>query len=499
VRKIAARLLPFHVALVLKSCFFNHHQHPVMKICGPAAVQGNAVIIEVTQTQVWIFRQVCLSLLRLAIAMSGRQLLDAAAIYKASRGVASKYVTLRRHQWEKYSRTSSLVKVVKNQTDRVTLTVKAASALSERFNSPGPTYSTQTPRGSSSDYKNSIPGQESIQGVDKTLVKKQGLEQDHFYQRSEGNSTADPPPEGEFGVKQEKAKRYPLLDGSIPPTDADNNVFQPQDVFSNVSRTETPKSSLFEDKASHNNTLESASSDRTSIPDLAKEVEQSPANRAPELQRQAEKQIPSESAEPVAAASSKFKSEVQGQDISHTPSPKTSQSLSGLPRVKLPKVNEDTQNGDELSHHGQINQDVFYSSIHKDHGPVIPEVQAVPEQKQLPEDVYSEIFQSPRVARMLSTKPKLGEIEKGSGLHVQQATTVTEQTKSPQDQDQESFSERRPGQAGSPSKARHEKSEELETLEKAHDEEIHQMAIDMAKDSESGAFVPAAVSVQKSL
>lgn len=431
--------------------------------------------------------------------MSGRRLLDAAAIYKASRGVASKYVSLRRHQWEKYSRTSSLVKVVKHQTDRVTLTVKAASALSERLNSLGPTYSTQTPRGNSSDYKNHIAGQESIRGVDQTLVKKQGLEQDHFYQRSEANSTADPPPEGELSVKQEKAKRYPLPDGSILSTDAENNVFQPQDVFSNVSRTETPKSSRFEDEAGDNNTLKSASSDKTSIPGLAKKVEQPPYNRARELQRRAEKQIPSEIVEPLAAASSNFNSEVQGQDLSHAPSPKRSQSLSGVPRVKLSKVNEDTQNGDELSNHGQINQDVSCSSINNDQGPVIPEVQAVPEQEQLPEDVYSEIFQSPRVARMLSAKPKLGEIEKGSGLHVQQVATVTEQTKSPQDQDQESFSERQTGQAGSPSEARHENSEESDTPEKAHDEEIHQLAIDMAKHSESGASVPTAVSVQKSL
>lgn len=438
-------------------------------------------------------------MLRFANAMSGRRLLDAAAIYKASRGVAFKYITFRRHQWEQYSRTSSLAKAIKNQTDRITLTVKAASALAERFNSPSPTYSTQAPHGSSPNSKNSIPSQESVQGVDRPVATKQGLEQDHFYQRSEGNSTADPPPESELGVKQEKAKRYPLPNGSIPPPDADNNVLQQQDVFSDVLPTEPAQSPLSKDKASRNSILESASSGRTSIPDFAREVGQSPADRARKLQRQAEKQIPSESAEPATAASSKFESEVQGQNVFHTPSPITNQSLSGLPRAKLPKVTGDTQDRDELSSHSEINPDVFYSSVTKGQEPAVPELQAVPEQKQLPEDVYSEIFQSPRVARLLGAKPKLGKTEKGSGLQVQQAAAATEQTISPQDQDQETFSDRQTEQAGSPSKARHDETEELETVENAHSEEIHRLATDVAKHSESEASVATAVSVQKSL
>lgn len=70
--------------------------------------------------------------------MSGKRILDAAAIYKASRGVAIKHIALRQRQLDHYSKTSSLAKAVKSQTDRVTLTVQAAASLAQRFNESGP-------------------------------------------------------------------------------------------------------------------------------------------------------------------------------------------------------------------------------------------------------------------------------------------------------------------------------------------------------------------------
>ena len=432
-----------------------------------------------------------------AFAMSGRRLLDAAAIYKASRSVASKYVALRKSQWENYSKTSSFAKAVKDQTDRVTLTVKAASALSERFNSTSPSYSTEAPQQRSSDPKNSIPSQESVQGADQ-IEKKQGLEQDHFYQRSERNSTTEPSAQSELDVKQEKAKRHPLPDGSIPPADAGTNIAQQQDVFSNVSRTEPPKSPLSEDKTCQDDALKPASSGRTSIPNPAAETEPSPADRARKLQRQAEKQIPSESAEPPTIAPSQSGSMVQGQDVFNTRPSETSQSLSGLPRVKLPKTSEDRQEGEKPVSDGQINQEVFYSSVDKDQKHAVPEFQAVSEQEQLPEDVYSEIFQSPRVARMLGAKPKFPLPGQGLDLRAQPGIAI-EQTKLPQENDQESFNKRPTGQADTPSVARPVMSVNQETPRNANDEEIHQLAADLARESDSGAFGAEMVSLRKAL
>ena len=419
--------------------------------------------------------------------MSGRRLLDAAAIYKASYGVASKYIALRKNQWENYSKTSSLVKAVRSQTDRITLTIKAASALSERFNNTSPTYSTQASQRSNPAPKDTIPRVENVQGVDQTIKKKQGLEQDHFYQRSVDNSAAEPSPESELSVKQEKAKIYALPDGLIPPADAVTKL-QQQEVFSDVSRTKPPKSPLFEDEASHNTALEPVSSGRSSIPDPIEDVGKSPADRARELQRQAEKQIPSESADPP---------EIQGQDVFNSPSSKTSQSLSSLPRVKLPKVTEDRQGGHKSMHDGQINQDVFYSSIPKDPEHNVPEAQAVPKQGQFSGDMYSEIFQSPKVARMLAAKPKSGQKKEGLGLRIQQATT--EQSKLLQGTNQESFSERPMGKASSLSTAHPDKSEESKAAKKADDEGIHQLTGDMANNSGSGPPAAAVVSPRNPL
>ncbi len=69
--------------------------------------------------------------------MSGKRLLDAAALLHATRAVAQKHSALRSHQLDVYVKTSSLAKGIKSQTERVTQTVVAAGALLSRVNGPG--------------------------------------------------------------------------------------------------------------------------------------------------------------------------------------------------------------------------------------------------------------------------------------------------------------------------------------------------------------------------
>lgn len=104
--------------------------------------------------------------------MTGRRLLDVAAIVKASRGVAAKHVALRQHQLDVYSKTSSLAKAIKSQTDRVTLTVNAASKLAERFNGPAPNHSTQETQFGRFHHHTSIVGQDPASGVYKRPEKR---------------------------------------------------------------------------------------------------------------------------------------------------------------------------------------------------------------------------------------------------------------------------------------------------------------------------------------
>jgi aarF domain-containing kinase len=65
--------------------------------------------------------------------MAGKRLIDAAKLLDAGSNVAKQHFVLRRQQWDVYTRTSTVAKAVRGQTDRVTVTAKAAVALARRF------------------------------------------------------------------------------------------------------------------------------------------------------------------------------------------------------------------------------------------------------------------------------------------------------------------------------------------------------------------------------
>ncbi|KAM5441047.1 hypothetical protein MferCBS31731_003832 [Microsporum ferrugineum] len=76
--------------------------------------------------------------------MSGRRLLDAITFLNASRGVAKKHIVLQRHALDHHARTSSLTKEAKNQIQRISLAVQAASDLAKKLDDdPAPSF---TPR-----------------------------------------------------------------------------------------------------------------------------------------------------------------------------------------------------------------------------------------------------------------------------------------------------------------------------------------------------------------
>lgn len=72
--------------------------------------------------------------------MSGKRFLDAAKFLSAGGSVAKKHASIRREQWQLLTRTSSVARAVKSQTDRVTVTVAAAVELAKRFNESGPSW-----------------------------------------------------------------------------------------------------------------------------------------------------------------------------------------------------------------------------------------------------------------------------------------------------------------------------------------------------------------------
>lgn len=419
--------------------------------------------------------------------MTGRRLLDVAAIFKASRGVAAKHVALRQHELDSYSKTSSLAKAVKSQTDRVTVTVKAASNLAERFNGPGSDYSIQASQSRRPLRPASVSSQDGTSGTIEDLEKKPGLSQEYFNKRSDKNASAVIPPDGNLVVMQEKAKAYPLPDGSIPPAETSEVPKRDKESYSELPQKKTVKAPLAGGREETDRDLQPTSYGRTSIPRSEEGTDPAIAEKVEKLQREAEKQIPSQAAEYTPAANSEEPNSKANQDhdVFYTPSSSHRQVFSALPRVKIPKNTKDAQEGNEHVPDAQINQDVFYSSSSKPKEERIPQAQAVPEQEKLSDEAYAELFHSPRVARILGGQPKPSKLSKGLEMFGAQETNL-KHTKNPPEKDQVSSSVRASG------KESEDRAQDCPNgiassnpYQANGSEDVDNLAADMAKDTEA--------------
>ena len=438
--------------------------------------------------------------------MTGKRLLDAAVIIKASRGVASKHVALRKHQLDSYSKTSSLAKAVKSQTDRFTLTVKAVSALTKRFNEQGPKLSTAASSRETSRKDEPVPSQNSVEGADGSVTLKQGELQDQFYERSRDNATAEPPPNTALNVMQEKAKGDPLPDGFIPPQRANTSIpTHDREVYSELQQAD-PGDDPLRDPQGRVEGLQPTSSGRTSIPEPAGSRTTQSADQLKISQRQAEKQIPSLAAEPPPAKASDLEaredhesedpaiSVSQEQDNFYTPPTSKGRVLSALPRVKLPRFTENAQEGDENIPDTRINQDVYYSATPKDQEQSVAEPQAVPEQEQLPEEAYSEIFQSPRIAKMMRGQPGQASTSKGIQLPSAKSWPV-KQGKAAEENEQGDSSMRTQTQDVSQTSSAQSDTATSLISKQEGEHDVQSLAADIAKDTEDRTFNTKEVSI----
>lgn len=386
--------------------------------------------------------------------MAGRRLLDVAKLFNASRSIAKQHFAIRKQQWDVFAQTSEPVKAIKNQTDRVTLTARAAYALSRRVNETGPSYTSndvpswgQPQQAAYSQQQTEpIPRQETVQGSGSVVRKEEGLKQDHHYKRSEQNAAAEPPTaEEELDVTQKKADRYPLPDGTILPKDAQVGASpssQGKDTFTGRPTVEPTKDLLTEDKAA-GGSLQPEESGESTIPMPTLSTRRS-SEDIRKLQRQAEFQIPSVSAEPGRAPTTKLEPDVPsaGQDTFTSRPTEATPDLSSLPRTKIPKNEADSQGGDEHVDDGQINQDVYYSSRDKTKQRPIPTKEAVPEQEEVPEGINTDVFHSSRVSSILSGSAK-DDRRKAYEMKMRAAQrTPIDQTRLAEGHDQDTFNVR---------------------------------------------------------
>ncbi|EXJ79610.1 aarF domain-containing kinase [Capronia epimyces CBS 606.96] len=290
--------------------------------------------------------------------MSGKRILDVLALFNASRRVASKHFDIRLSQIKLYGQTSSPVKALRRQGLPILSTAVSRFASSQPPSKPA----------------------------------KEGIHQDHFYTRSEQNSPAQPPPTADLNVKQAQATRLPLPDGTIPSDDSpigeetgDAMSFSTRPAGETAQHPVAPQG----DRA-----LRVKSSGQSTIPSpsLASSLSPEAARKA---QRLSEDPIPSKAAEPPEAKDNgpEFAVE-QEQDVFYQPPDSVKPVLSALPRVRVPRIENDVQAGDSHIPPG-INADVYYSGS--------KEVGSEPTEVQL-----SQLFRNPRHAKLLANKTAPG-------------------------------------------------------------------------------------------
>lgn len=360
--------------------------------------------------------------------MLGKRILDLAALLRATGGVAARHVALRQRQVKLYGKTSSLWKAVEGQTGTIAQIYQNASVTVRNTSASSPTYATQA-RGPA---QTSIPSKYSVAEEPSIPEHQKFSDQESFNEASQVNSTSDPVPSQAVNVQQEAARSNPLPDGTVPPLDKDSIV--------------SYKSS---------------------------DEEISGGDTARKAQRQAEFQIPVFEAEPPQSAATGDNEDAthpnleiqQDRDTYYEPPLGATPVLSSLPRMKLPRNLGTVQESDEHVPDKGIDQDVFYSSQPKLGSRTIPSNQAVPQQN-ASEEIFSELFHSPKVAKML--KGKSGGEYKKNGLALQNPReAIPEQRKEARMADKVSFSSRDGSEIASP---------------KSTDEDIAQLAKDIQGD-----------------
>jgi aarF domain-containing kinase len=328
--------------------------------------------------------------------MSGKTLLDIVALFNASRGVAQKHIALRGRQLDVYNRTSSLARAVRNQTDRITETAKAASFLASRLNESAPTWTADAPHEKSvakSKDGETVSRKDTAGGKASPPEGNEGLKQDHSYERSQSNDVLDPKPNEDLEIHQETAARYPLPDGTIPPAESDLKRPDVDHYTVSIRSTDGPLRRPLEEHG-----LKPVSSGASSIPSpTSRNLSSDEARRR---QRQSEKQTPSKTADALGAITPDPLEDGHDEDSFYKISGHTSPTLSSMPRFKIPKHPSSTQDGDAEG----LNSNTFYNSRESQRSEQTPSAEAVTDQEQIPEGVNTDLFYSPRIARLLGGK-----------------------------------------------------------------------------------------------
>ncbi|KAF1957475.1 ABC1-domain-containing protein [Byssothecium circinans] len=416
--------------------------------------------------------------------MAGRRLIDAAKLFNASKSIAQQHIKVRSQQLDVYSKTSTLAKAAKKQTDRITLTLEAVLALSKRLNEEAPKYASAAAQRAATGFQNGdVPRTDTVKAEEAEQGTKKRSEQDHHDTQPYSNTQAGRVEEGELGIRQEKAKQSPLPDGTIPsPRVTLEDDAKGQDTFSERPVPEAPKEPLAQDG------IRPVASKASTIP-LPGQPAGSPITKAEGYSAS----IPSHADEPDRPPPSprdRKLREGHDSDVFYTRSVESKPTESSSPQSQIPQYTESRQESDDHVRDGQLNQEVYYAvpeptpeQLQREE---LPHKVAVPEKGDLPKGINTDIFHSPRIAKMLGGNP----YKRKGHLNMERAAqTPIDHTKTAQGHDQDTFNVRRSEQSKASvseepvQPIRPTQSEQAATTEK----EMHDFASELAKDAESAS------------
>ncbi|KAJ5753686.1 uncharacterized protein N7511_007839 [Penicillium nucicola] len=160
--------------------------------------------------------------------MSGKRLLDAIQLLNVSKTVAAKHFAIRQHQLDVYTRTSSLTKGIKAQTEGLILTAQAAAALARRFDETSP------PTDSANSYTSPSADPATSASTSANAVNP-----------NVASVTSTSPPDQAHTLKHQAELHIPAQTAQYVGDEkpAVLNVSQQQDVFYQPSTSSAPDSS----------------------------------------------------------------------------------------------------------------------------------------------------------------------------------------------------------------------------------------------------------------
>ncbi|KAF7185330.1 Protein ABC1-like, mitochondrial [Pseudocercospora fuligena] len=122
--------------------------------------------------------------------MSGKRLIDAARLAGIGRNVVKNHFKIRQEQWQLLTKTSSVARAVKNQTDRVTVTAAAAFELAKRVNETGPQWREEGAEYMRQQGRAAAKEADNLRKDAATMAKDAGFEQTAETLRSAGSQQA---------------------------------------------------------------------------------------------------------------------------------------------------------------------------------------------------------------------------------------------------------------------------------------------------------------------